>query len=127
MSFNRIKNSEFNNDNQYDDYFRLNDKPSSTESTKITSNQLILIANYTEYSYPTFVLSLVNMNLSKLNLNKLSTIDTLHLVVYSSNPKGHSNKISLDFNIGNQTNQLKHLIEQQINGQETSKYYFLKF
>ena len=91
------------NQPEYEDYpnYKSNDQ---------RPNQLVLIANYTEYSYPTFVLSLVNMNLSKLNLNKLSTIDTLHLTVYSSNPKGRSNKIGLDFNIGNQTSQLKNLL-----------------
>lgn len=126
----QIKNNqETNQDNQYDDYTNFRTSTAS-DQTKGLSNQLILIANYTEYSYPTFVLSLVNMNISKLNLNKLSSIDTLHLVVYSSNPKGSSNKISLDFNIGNQTNQLKNLFAQQTNGQDTSKLlvrlYFIR-
>ena len=93
--------------NQYDDYAR-------------PAGQMLLIANYTEYSYPTFVLSLVNMNLTGLNLSKLSSIDTLHLMIYSSNHKGRSAKISLDFAIGNQTSQLKHLFVQQKNGQEGS-------
>ena len=96
------------------------DKSNDKLNEDSKSTKLILIANYTEYSYPTFVLSIVNMNLSGLNLNKLINIDTLHLKIYSSNPKGRSNKISLDFNIGNQTSQLKNLFVQQKNENESS-------
>lgn len=99
--------------NQYDDY------PNTVRPT----GQLMLIANYTEYSYPTFVLSLTNMNLSGLNLHKLSSIDTLHLMIYSSNHKGRSGQISLDFSIGNQTSQLKHLFALQKNGKESSSEF----
>lgn len=99
--------------NQYEDY----------APARPPAGQLLLIANYTEYSYPTFVISLVNMNLTGLNLNRLSSLDTLHLMIYSSNHKGRSGKISLDFSIGNQTSQLKHLFVQQKNGQEGSSEF----
>lgn len=118
---NSNKKINFHQTDDFDDYtnYRKSNEPFNQLRNP---NQLVLIANYTEYSYPTFVLSLVNMNLSQLNLNKLSSIDTLHLDIYSSNPKGRSSKISLDFNIGNQTSQLKNLFTKT-NSKELSKFF----
>lgn len=120
INFHSVPDEKHPDYNQYDDYPAV--RP---------TGQLMLIANYTEYSYPTFVLSLinmVNMNLTGLDLQKLAGIDTLHLMIYSSNHKGRSSKISLDFSIGNQTSQLKHLFAQQKNGHGgSSEFRFLSF